>query len=236
VTWSLFYITWFHSCYYSAIANSMQFLCSRVHIPAGWRLETWLSLFNQNLLYNHFTLTTQKTQTLYHWEGLFTGLLRINGSYSIVACVFVAAGICLPNRCLTRKRLFWLYYSGFRASCHNTFLNLISQYRNILYRIFCVILNDNSECCMNTGTCPISLFRVPNFENRGIRESKNQILRMGKSVHKGWSSGTMDTEVQILILEKCEYKEPRSPGIKDGEGRTIAQAVSRRLPTAAARV
>jgi hypothetical protein len=31
-------------------------------------------------------------------EGLFTAPLLSNGSYSIVACLFIAAGICLPSR------------------------------------------------------------------------------------------------------------------------------------------
>jgi hypothetical protein len=43
---------------------------------------------NWILLYNHFVRTTQKTGPLY-W-----------GSYSIVACIFVAAGMCLRSRCL----------------------------------------------------------------------------------------------------------------------------------------
>jgi hypothetical protein len=51
-------------------------------------------------LYNHFALTTQKTEPLYCWEGMFTAPLHSNGSYSIVPCVFVAAKICLPCRCL----------------------------------------------------------------------------------------------------------------------------------------
>jgi hypothetical protein len=33
-------------------------------------------------------------------EGVFTVQLHSNGSYSIVACVFIAAGVCLPSRCL----------------------------------------------------------------------------------------------------------------------------------------
>jgi hypothetical protein len=33
-------------------------------------------------------------------EGVFTAPLHSNGSYSFVACVFVAAGMCLPSRCL----------------------------------------------------------------------------------------------------------------------------------------
>jgi hypothetical protein len=32
---------------------------------------------------------------------VFTAPLHNNGSYPIVACVFVAAGMCLPSRCLT---------------------------------------------------------------------------------------------------------------------------------------
>jgi hypothetical protein len=30
------------------------------------------------------------------WEGVFTALLHSSGSYSIVACVFVVVGMCLP--------------------------------------------------------------------------------------------------------------------------------------------
>jgi hypothetical protein len=52
------------------------------------------------LLYNCFARTTQKTQRIYCWEGVFTAPLYNNGSYLIVACVFVAAGMCLPSRCL----------------------------------------------------------------------------------------------------------------------------------------
>jgi hypothetical protein len=53
-----------------------------------------------HLLYNHLERTTQKTQPLYCWEGVFRASLPSNGSYSIVACVFVAAGICLSSRYL----------------------------------------------------------------------------------------------------------------------------------------
>jgi hypothetical protein len=36
----------------------------------------------------------------YCYRGVPTSLLHRNGSCSIVACVFVATGICLPSRCL----------------------------------------------------------------------------------------------------------------------------------------
>jgi hypothetical protein len=42
----------------------------------------------------------RKTQPLYCWEGVFTTPFYNNGSYSIVVCVFFAAKMCLPNRCL----------------------------------------------------------------------------------------------------------------------------------------
>jgi hypothetical protein len=80
--------------------DSIQLLCSQAHIPAGWHLETRLTLLNWTLLYNHFAWTTQKTQPLYCWEGMFTTPLLSNGSYSIADCVFVVAGIRLPSHCL----------------------------------------------------------------------------------------------------------------------------------------
>jgi hypothetical protein len=42
----------------------------------------------------------QKTQPFYYWKGVFTAPLHSNGSYSIFACIFVPAGMCLPSRCL----------------------------------------------------------------------------------------------------------------------------------------
>jgi hypothetical protein len=59
-----------------------------------------LTLLNWALLSNHFAWTTQKTQPLYCWGGVFTAPLRNNGSYSIADFVFVAAGISLPSRCV----------------------------------------------------------------------------------------------------------------------------------------
>jgi hypothetical protein len=49
---------------------------------------------------NDFAQTVQKTQAIYCWEGVLTVLLHSNGSHSIVTCLSVAAGICLPSRCL----------------------------------------------------------------------------------------------------------------------------------------
>jgi hypothetical protein len=53
------------------------------------------------LLHKHLARTTQKTQPLCCWEGVFTAPLYSNESYSSVACVFIAAGVCLQSRCLT---------------------------------------------------------------------------------------------------------------------------------------
>jgi hypothetical protein len=53
-----------------------------------------------NFLHNNSAQSTQKTQPHYCWEGVFLAPLHSNGSYSIVSCVLVAAGMCLPSRCL----------------------------------------------------------------------------------------------------------------------------------------
>jgi hypothetical protein len=74
-------------------------ILSQAHIPAGWRLENQLTLLNWTLFFL-FERTTQKTLPLYCWKGVFTAPLHSNGSYSIVACVFFAAGMCLTSRCL----------------------------------------------------------------------------------------------------------------------------------------
>jgi hypothetical protein len=83
----------------------------QAHILAGWRLETELSsisllsssypgrlasrnstqFFSTELFFiTIFHGPRRKTQPLYCWEVLFTAPLHSNGSYSIVACVFVA--------------------------------------------------------------------------------------------------------------------------------------------------
>jgi hypothetical protein len=49
----------------------------------------------------------------YFWQGVFTAPLLSNGSYSIVACVFVAVGMCLPCRCLAMNVNFDVTISAF---------------------------------------------------------------------------------------------------------------------------
>jgi hypothetical protein len=67
------------------------------------------------LLFNHFARTTQKTQLFYYWKDVFTAPLHSNGTYSIIACIFVVAGMCLPSHCLAMDIYLWIRYSGFRA-------------------------------------------------------------------------------------------------------------------------
>jgi hypothetical protein len=40
---------------------------------------------------------TRRKHSLFYWKGVFIAPLLSNGSYSIVACVCVAAGMCLPS-------------------------------------------------------------------------------------------------------------------------------------------
>jgi hypothetical protein len=101
------------------------------HNPACWCLETRLDSIRlyaapasfTTLVYNRFTRTTQKTHPLYCWEGVFTAPFHSNGSWSVVTCVFVAAGMCLPSRCL-EINVYSDYYSGFRALFHNIYVYL----------------------------------------------------------------------------------------------------------------
>jgi hypothetical protein len=135
----------FSSCQFWRL-DSIQFLCSQAHIPADWRLET--RLFTRRLLlkwtlpYNNFTRTTQKTQSLYCWEGVFIEPLHSNGSYSIVAYVFVAVVICLSGRCLAVN-----VYSDFAISAfgrHVTIYKCILHFCNfngcLDYRMFWSVL------------------------------------------------------------------------------------------------
>jgi hypothetical protein len=62
----------------------------------------------------------QKTQPLYYWEDVFTAPLHTNESYSIVACVFFAAGMCLPSRYLAISLYPDLAIPAF--GCHVTVL------------------------------------------------------------------------------------------------------------------
>jgi hypothetical protein len=85
-TWSLLWVAHFPSCRYSCNCqfrrlDSIQFLCSQVHIPADWSFESRLTLLSWTLLYNHFVWSTQKTQPLYCWEDKFRVPLHSNGSY-----------------------------------------------------------------------------------------------------------------------------------------------------------
>jgi hypothetical protein len=74
-------------------------------LPSSYpgRLASRNSTESNDLLfpfYNPSARTMQKTQLPYCWEGVFTAQLYSKGSYSIVACVFVAAEMCLPSSCL----------------------------------------------------------------------------------------------------------------------------------------
>jgi hypothetical protein len=91
-------------CYSPFLLNPFQF----THIPL---LPSSSKL---DLTEIFFITTLQGPQPLHCWEGVFTASLHSNGSYSIVACVFIAAGMCLPSRCLAVN-----VYSDFQASCHN---------------------------------------------------------------------------------------------------------------------
>jgi hypothetical protein len=88
---------------------SILFLCSQPHTPAGWCLETRLTL-----LYNNFARTTQKTQPLYCWES------RCIAPDVLCCCLRIRCrGNVFTESLPSNERIFWLHYSGFRESYHN---------------------------------------------------------------------------------------------------------------------
>jgi hypothetical protein len=101
--------------YFHGLISFLQFFCncqlsSIPQLPSSCPVRlasrNWTPFYTAaasvgNFLCNQFARTTQKTQPLYCWEGVLLPPLHTNVSYLIVACVFVAVGICLPSRCLT---------------------------------------------------------------------------------------------------------------------------------------
>jgi hypothetical protein len=93
-------------------------------LPSSYpgRLASRNSINSNDLLctfYIHWARTTQKTQPLYCWEGVFTAPLHSNGSYSIVACIFRCCGNVFIEQLPSNGCLLWFHYFGFRESCHN---------------------------------------------------------------------------------------------------------------------
>jgi hypothetical protein len=132
--------------------NSIQFNSSAPKL-ISWqagvsKLDTSLNGHNWTLLYNHFTRTTQKTQPLYRWEGMFTAPFPGNGSYSIVACVFVAAGMCLPSSFLAKN-----VFSDFTISAFGCQITVPKRNRNMTYRRECLTSKWGSFCPRHPTSC-----------------------------------------------------------------------------------
>jgi hypothetical protein len=90
ITYEIFrlipFLLLFCSCQFRRL-GSIQFLCSQVHIPAGWRLELDLTLF---YTVEHFLITTsqgpRRKHSPYCWGGVLTDPFPSN-RYPIVTCV-----------------------------------------------------------------------------------------------------------------------------------------------------
>jgi hypothetical protein len=65
-----------------------------------------LNSYSSGLRYSLYGLESAPTentvsqQVLYHYRSVLTSSLHRNGSSSIIACVFISVGTCLPTRCL----------------------------------------------------------------------------------------------------------------------------------------
>jgi hypothetical protein len=98
--------------------------------------STQLLLLKWTILYNHFARATQKTQSLSFWEGGFTAPSHSNESYSIVACVFVAARMCLPSHCLTMNVYPDFVIPTFGRRVTILLTRLMSEYTKINYTYY----------------------------------------------------------------------------------------------------
>jgi hypothetical protein len=102
----------------------IQFLCSQAHILAGWCLETQLDSTRLDLTQPNSSLQPIRTA---HAENT-TSLLLGRRVYSAVEYQRKLLYCCLRIRCRgkvfteslpSHRCLFWLHYSGFRASLHS---------------------------------------------------------------------------------------------------------------------
>jgi hypothetical protein len=110
------------TCYCTSqttIRHTASFLLHHLRLPnqetnclLGTR-ELWLTLLGWCLFYNHFARNEQKTSFPTITLFLCLPIRCLEMGSSIVACAFLAAGMCLRSCCLA------VDYSGFQASCHN---------------------------------------------------------------------------------------------------------------------
>jgi hypothetical protein len=76
----------------------LPFLLSHLRLPSP-ELDPILIL----AAWGHRYIASRRTDRKHRFlccKGMSTASFHSNGSYSIVACIFVVAGMCLPSRCL----------------------------------------------------------------------------------------------------------------------------------------
>jgi hypothetical protein len=138
-----------------------------IHVLPGWRPKLDSILLNWILLYNNLARTTQKTQPLYCWEGVFTAPLHSDGSYSIISYVFVAAGMCLPSRCLAMNTIptfgrhitLWTFWRKLHlaSSCSETLVPVNQTARHHNCRMNLAVIS-------STSVLTSHVIRRPNIE------------------------------------------------------------------------
>jgi hypothetical protein len=89
-----------HDVSYGSPILFLQFLHNHIRLPSPGH-DSILILAASDLRYIVSRRDHRKHRFLYCCEGVFTAPLRSNGSYSVVACISVGAGMCLPSSCLT---------------------------------------------------------------------------------------------------------------------------------------
>jgi hypothetical protein len=116
----------------------------------------------ERFFYNNFARTTQKTQPLYCWEGVYTAPLYSNGSYSNVGCVY-AAGIGLPSRCVAMSD-----YSDFTIPAFGSHVTL---------HYLCALVSSIVMCSPLLEMFLSELFKIARERNSSRMRTNGGLLR-----------------------------------------------------------
>jgi hypothetical protein len=122
----IYFLPLFCNCQFRSL-DSIQFLSSQAHIPAGWRLETRPTQLNSSLK-AFCTDHAENTASILKQVCLLISRLAID---VLLLFEFACAVICLPSRCLATD----IYHSTITAK-HDTVRSWRHVYRLILVSSF----------------------------------------------------------------------------------------------------
>jgi hypothetical protein len=123
-----------------------QFLCSQAHILAGWHLETQMTISCGSFPIVFDCRLKRLPQILFQLPGILViqprsgpnrkhSFHRYSSKYLDCRLRIRCSGNVFTKPLPSNRRLFWLHYSGFQASCHNMLWLFVTKKKKI-YRTF----------------------------------------------------------------------------------------------------